>query len=264
MLGSLKREFLELLDRDVEFRYAVAGYLGLSEILKKLDSLAEEQVKLREEQTKIWIEISKVWEEIKGLREEQTKIWKEIEALREGQARIWEEIARVWREIKDLKEEQARLREDMAAGFRRHDEEIAKLRADMVEGFNLLRRHIDALGARWGLLSEQAFRGGLRGLLERDLGLIVEKWVRYDRDGYVFGYPSDVDIDVAVRDDKVILVEVKSHAGREDLYIFKRKSEFYERVEGKKPARLIIVTPYADREALDASSIFGIEVYTNV
>lgn len=37
------KEFLELLDEDIEFRYAVAGYLGLS----------EEQVKLREEQIKI-------------------------------------------------------------------------------------------------------------------------------------------------------------------------------------------------------------------
>ncbi|MDW8061876.1 MAG: hypothetical protein RMJ00_04175, partial [Nitrososphaerota archaeon] len=63
-IESLKKEFLELLDRDLEFRYAVAGYLGLSEILKRLDILAEEQTKFREEQAKIW-------EEIKLLREEQ-------------------------------------------------------------------------------------------------------------------------------------------------------------------------------------------------
>ncbi|MBS7635047.1 hypothetical protein KEJ34_06115 [Candidatus Bathyarchaeota archaeon] len=52
-MEPLKREFLDLLDRDLEFRYAVAGYLGLSEILKRLDALAEEQARLREEQTKI-------------------------------------------------------------------------------------------------------------------------------------------------------------------------------------------------------------------
>ena len=34
--------------RDREFRYAVAGYLGLSEIMKRLDILTEEQVRLRE------------------------------------------------------------------------------------------------------------------------------------------------------------------------------------------------------------------------
>jgi hypothetical protein len=39
-MEDLKREFLELLDRDLEFRYAVAGYLGLSEILKRLDAIS--------------------------------------------------------------------------------------------------------------------------------------------------------------------------------------------------------------------------------
>ena len=57
---------MELLERDVEFRYAVAGYLGLSEVLKRLDAIAEEQRALREEQTTIW-------REIQGLREEQVK-----------------------------------------------------------------------------------------------------------------------------------------------------------------------------------------------
>lgn len=49
VLESLKREFLNLLDKDLEFRYTVAGYLGLSEILRKIDSLVEEQVRLKEE-----------------------------------------------------------------------------------------------------------------------------------------------------------------------------------------------------------------------
>jgi len=54
IMNALKKEFLELLDKDIEFRYAIAGYLGLSEILKRLDALAEEQVKLREDLNKIF------------------------------------------------------------------------------------------------------------------------------------------------------------------------------------------------------------------
>ncbi|MEM2727769.1 MAG: hypothetical protein QXF59_01685 [Candidatus Bathyarchaeia archaeon] len=50
----MKREFLELLDKDVEFRYAVAGYLGLSGILKRLDKLVEEQARLREDFNKMY------------------------------------------------------------------------------------------------------------------------------------------------------------------------------------------------------------------
>jgi hypothetical protein len=292
-METLKREFLNLLDKDVEFRYAVAGYLGLSEILKRLDALAEEQIRLREEQTKIWMEIGK-------LREEQTRLAEEQVRLREEQTKIWDEIAKVWEEIKALREEQtrlredmiagfkrhdeeiaklredmiagfrrhdeeiARLREDMIAGFKRHDEEIAKLREDMIEGFRLLRRHIDALGARWGIVSEEAFREGLRGLLKRDFGFRVEKWIKRDEQGFVYGYPSDVDIDVAVHDGKIILIEVKSHIDNEDVYNFRRKCEFYRIMEGREPERRIIVTPYADEEALKTAEKLGIEVYTKI
>ncbi len=46
MSTELKSEILRLLKEDEEFRYAVAGYLGLSEVLRRLDSLIKEQVKI--------------------------------------------------------------------------------------------------------------------------------------------------------------------------------------------------------------------------
>ncbi|MEM4281473.1 MAG: hypothetical protein QW470_06580 [Candidatus Caldarchaeum sp.] len=57
MAGKLRREFIELLEKDEEFRYTVAGYLGLSEILKELKNLREGQ--------------SKLWEEVRSFRERQ-------------------------------------------------------------------------------------------------------------------------------------------------------------------------------------------------
>ena len=78
-MRSLKSEILRLLKEDEEFRYAVAGLIGLEEVLKRLD---------------------------------------------------------------------------------RHETQLVKLREDMNRGFELLRRHIDALGARWGLLAEESFRAG--------------------------------------------------------------------------------------------------------
>ncbi|MEM2696172.1 MAG: DUF3782 domain-containing protein, partial [Thermoproteota archaeon] len=204
--------------------------------------------------------------------EEFTKVWSEIAKLREdmnaGFRRHDEELAKLREDMmagfKRYDEELAKLRADMIAGFRRHDEELAKLRADMIEGFNLLRRHIDALGARWGLLSERAFKEGLRSLVEREFGFRVERWVRWDGEGYVHGHPSDVDVDIAVHDEKIILVEIKSHVSRPDVSTFKRKAEFYERIEGRKPDRLIIVTPYADENALETAKQLQIEVYTGV
>ena len=200
----MKEEFLRLLEKDMEFRYAVAGRLGILEVLRKLDTIAEEQ-------TKIWMEIGK-------LREEQTKIWREIE----------------------------------------------RLRRDMVEGFSLVNRHISALGARWGLMSEEAFREGLKGILEKEFGVRVERWSCYDDLGLVYGYPSTIDIDIAIKDDKILLIEIASHVKTSDVYEFKRKAELYEKKSGRRPDGLLMVTPYVEEKALEAAKKHKIEIYTKV
>jgi len=61
---DLRREFIKLLESDVEFRYTVAGYLGLSEILRSIERLWEEVRELREEVRKLWENQNKLWEEL--------------------------------------------------------------------------------------------------------------------------------------------------------------------------------------------------------
>jgi len=203
-LEELKSRILRLLREDEEFRYAVAGLIGLEEILKRLDRHEAELVKLRENMVRHESELVK-------------------------------------------------LREDMN-----------RLREDMIRGFELVERHISALGARWGLMAEDAFRESLRGLLEREFGFKVERWRAYDEAGMVFGYLSEVEVDVAVSDEKLILIEVSSHVRASDVLQFRRKAELYERVAGRRPDRLIIVTPYIDEKALEAARQLGIEAYTKV
>ncbi|MCL7394392.1 MAG: hypothetical protein LZ169_06190, partial [Thaumarchaeota archaeon] len=50
---ELKSRILKLLREDEEFRYAVAGLLGLEEILKRLDRHEAELVRLREDMNKL-------------------------------------------------------------------------------------------------------------------------------------------------------------------------------------------------------------------
>jgi Uncharacterized conserved protein containing a coiled-coil domain, COG5493 len=192
---------LRLLKEDEEFRYAVAGLLGLEEILKRLDRNEQELV---------------------------------------------------------------RLREDMVKGFERHDREIERLREDMMKGFDAMNRRISALGARWGLESEEAFREGLRGILEKELGLKVERWTAFDETGSVFGHPSQVEVDVAVSNGKVMLIEVSSHVKQADVAALVKKAELYERVTGRRPDRLIVVTPFAEERAMEAALKLGVEIYTRV
>lgn len=104
MAEKLKREFIELLEKDSEFRYIVAGFLGLSEILKRLKILEEGQ--------------EKIWEELKALRENQEKLWESQKKLWENQSRLWEGQNRLWEEVKALRLEQDRMRRYMVSGFR--------------------------------------------------------------------------------------------------------------------------------------------------
>jgi uncharacterized protein YoxC len=116
MAVRLRRQFLKLLDEDKEFRYTVAGYLGLGEILKRLDSIEEnirkiwEEIRgLREGQEKLWEGQNRLWEEVKALREGQEKLWEEVKLLREGQNKLWEGQNRLWEEVKALREGQEKL-----------------------------------------------------------------------------------------------------------------------------------------------------------
>jgi len=113
-------------------------------------------------------------------------------------------------------------------------------------------------------MAEGAFRESLRGLLEKELGFRVEKWRAYDESGMVFGYPSEVEVDVAVSDEKLILIEVSSHVRASDVLQFRRKAELFERKTGRRPDRLLMDTPYIDEKALEAARQLGIEVYTKV
>ncbi|NHW44177.1 MAG: hypothetical protein HA491_00285 [Candidatus Verstraetearchaeota archaeon] len=113
----LKRQFLELLEKDKEFRLAVAGYLGLSETLMRLESveksikeLLEEVKGLREGQNKLWESVNRLWEEVKALREDQNKLW-------ENTNRLWENVNKLWEEVRALREgqNQNRLWEEVRA-----------------------------------------------------------------------------------------------------------------------------------------------------
>jgi len=213
------------LKEDEEFRYAVAGLIGLEEILKRLDRHEAELVKLREDMNK--------------LREDMNRGFRRYD------------------------EELARLREDMNKGFRRYDEELARLREDMNKGFELLRRHIDALGARWGLLAEESFRAGMTGVVERYFGGRVERWTHYDEEGFVFGFPSLVEVDMVISDKEHILVEIKSSVSRADVYELWKVGQLYERIRGVKP-RLAIVSPFVREEAKKLAKELGIDIYTSL
>jgi hypothetical protein len=224
---DLKRELLRLLREDEEFRLAVAGLIGLDAILLELRRLREDFNRLAELEERRWEENARRWEE---------------------NEKRWEEA---YRRFEAIEEELRRLRED-------HN----RLREDFNKAYADLSRRLDALGARWGMMSEEAFREGMRRVVERVLGVAkVGRWVYYDTSGEVYGTPSVVEVDVVIRDSEHILIEVKSSISRGDVYEFWRISQLYRKVTGATP-RLVMVSPYVDSKARELAESLGIEVYT--
>ena len=112
------------------------------------------------------------------------------------------------------------------------------------------------------MLTEDAFREGLRGIVERILGVAsVSKRSYNDARGEVYGHPAVVDVDLVIKDNVHILVEVKASASRGDVSEFWRIGKLYEEVNGVKP-RLIMITPYIDEKAKELAKELEIEVYT--
>ena len=169
-------------------------------------------------------------------------------------------------DIKDILNEIRLLRED----FNRQQQQIEGLMNEirlLREDFNKLSVRLDikisALGARWGLLSENAFREGLRFVVERFFGGSVRRWTYYDSEGVVYGEPSEIDVDVLVKDNKHILIEIKASVDKSDIAELYRKGLLYEKVVGVKP-RLVIVSPFVRSRAYKLASKLEVEIIEGV
>ena len=161
---------------------------------------------------------------------------------------------------------------ELAEIVRSHEERLARLEeavsqltravGELAKAVAALDRRVLALGARRGVESEEAFRRAMRGVVKEILGVAkAEGWSYFDAGGLVFGYPSQVEVDVAVRDGVHILVEIKASASSGDVLKLLRIGRLYEEAVGARP-RLAIVASYIDEEGLEVARRLGVEVYT--
>ncbi len=124
-------------------------------------------------------------------------------------------------------------------------------------------RSIGALGARWGIQSERAFRNALAGILEENFGVEVLNVNEYDDDGVVFGRPDQVELDVIIKNGLLLICELKSSIDKAGMYIFERKARFYEKRHHRKADRLIVISPMIDPKAQKVADNLGIETYSD-
>ncbi|MFP3303279.1 MAG: DUF3782 domain-containing protein, partial [Caldivirga sp.] len=230
------------------------------ERLTKLESAVEEltkAVKAHEER------LTKVEDRLTRLENAVEELTKAVRSHEDRLTKVEDRLTRLENAVEELTKavkEQSRAIEELAKIVKLHEDRLAKVE-ETIKAFD---RRLMALGARWGVESEEAFRNAMRGVVEGILGVAtVGKWVYFDKDGVVYGHPSQVEVDVAIRDGTHILIEIKASASSGDALEFSRVGKLYETVTGIKP-RLVLVTPFIDDRGLEAARKLGIEVYTSV
>jgi len=144
-----------------------------------------------------------------------------------------------------------------------HREELRHHREymeNMVKAIHDLQRTMSIIGYRYGVYTEEVFKSSVKYLVVDLLKTYsVVKWSYYDEQGYAYGHPSIVDVDVLIRDSEHIIVEYKAHADRGDVAELYRITQLYERVTGVKP-KALLVAPTVTRRARELAEKLGVEV----
>jgi hypothetical protein len=158
------------------------------------------------------------------------------------------------------------LRRDREEQTRKWDEskkEFAAVHEEIMAQARKFDRSIGALGARWGLQSEAAFRNALAGILEQSFGVTVRNVCEFDDTGEVFGRPDQVELDIIIKNGLLLILELKSSMDKAGIYSFERKARFYERRHQRQADRLIVVSPMIEPKALAVARELGIETYSD-
>ncbi|MBV5273134.1 MAG: DUF3782 domain-containing protein [Lamprocystis purpurea] len=239
---TLKRELPEWLRQDADFRAYVLDLTrqqsaDRAQTEDRFDRLLAELRRDREDQNRKW--------------EEQNRKWDENNRKWDKQDHRWEEQNRKW-------DEQNRKSDAMLAEMR---EEFLRVHAELKAQNDKHERSIGALGARWGMQSEQAFRDALAGILEKNFDVQVLNVNEFDDQGTVFGRPEQVELDVIIKNGLLILCELKSSIDKAGMYIFERKARFYEQLHQRTANRLIVISPMIDPRARKVAEKLGIETY---
>ncbi|MEM0321929.1 MAG: DUF3782 domain-containing protein [Thermoprotei archaeon] len=219
---SVKEELLRLLKEDEEFRLAVAGLLGFSEIIRR----SEENEKRTEA----------LLQEIRQLREDFNQ---EIRQLRED----FNQEIRQLRE--DFNQEIRQLREDFNRLYLRFETTLGNMGHRW--GRDLERMVLESF-------KEVLEREGIEPAK-------VEPFNYVDGDGSITGLKGrTVQVDILLRDGKLTVIEVKSFARLENVDHLYDVVGYVEKILKKKVDAVYLVAVNVDNEVLDRAKQLGFKV----
>ncbi|RCV64409.1 hypothetical protein C5S53_08960 [Methanophagales archaeon] len=240
---------------------AMAGKEGIQkEEIEKI--IIEELPKLMADSPAFRHQLIGIMAETFVRKEELKQVLDAIHDLREDFNTRFEEHSRIQEEHSKRLEELSKRLEELSERQGTHTKTIEELMKRLDENEKRLESAIGGLGARGGIMSEESFRKGLKGILQ-GIGLSVERYIDYDQEGYVFGHPDQVELDVLIKNKSTLLVEIKSSISKEEVYTFQRKVEFYEKKQKVKEVKKGVISPSVDPRVKSVAERQGIEFYTS-
>ena len=187
----------------------------------------------------------------KELAQSQNRTEQRVEELALAQKELAQSQNRTEQRVEELALAQKELTQSQNRTEQRV-EELALAQRDTEQSLQRLSATIEfkvgGIGRRWGIGSESSFRRGLVEILS-DTGYEVFNYIESDKKGIVFGHPAVIEIDVIIKGDKTIVVEIKSSVSTSDVYVFMKKAHFYEHLSGKQIDRFLMITPYIEDSA---------------
>ena len=262
-----KERILRALEEDKEFRYALMGLLGFKELVERQQRLEERFAELAERFSRLEERQQRLEERLARLEERQLKLEERFNKLEERFAELEKRFVELEERFARLEERYQRLEERVVGLEKRFSEleerflEVEKRLASLEAAVRDLQRALATVAHRFGVMSEHAFREAIKGIVEELFGATAYRWTAYDSQGVVYGHPSEVEVDVVVKDRRHLLVEVKSRADTGDILELVEIGRFYESKEGVKP-ELAIVAGFVSPRARRLAERLGVKIYT--
>jgi len=232
IIEIIERELPRIIETKPEVRYKI------EEILEKKCATKEDIKILLQEIEKNRIETNKRFEAIDKRFEDINKRFEAIDKRFEDINKRFEAIDKRFEAIDKR--------------FEAIDKRFETLEKMVFEGFRSMQRTISAIGTRWGYGAEEAFRKGFEEVLS-EIGYTVMKWRKMDEKGEFFLRKRPAEIDIVIRNQEKIALEVKSSLNFSEVDDFEKSVNFYEREEKTKITKKIIVAIYPRK---------GVEEYT--
>jgi hypothetical protein len=192
----LVEELPRAIEEDTDFRYWLTGWMAetfprRSEVEQSTAQILEQLAALRQDFNR---QMALQAQRIEALEQRMDAFEQRMEDLRQDFNQRMEDLRRDFNQRMEDLRPGLQLADSAPDGTTRIPGEAGGPRICAIGG------HPGGHRRSLGLMAEESFRSGMAGILRDEFGWQVEHVLIMDTEGYVFGRPDQVEIDIAIHD----------------------------------------------------------------